>query len=246
MSESEDQSAPEQGAEYAERMAERLQQEEPKRIVQWGVERYHPKLAVVSNFGPSTILVIHYLAEIGRTDVPIAHINTGFEFEETAEIALELERRYGVAIEHIRPELTVEQQAEKYGPKLYSADPDYCCYMRKVAPLEKALQGKEAWVTGLRKSQGAARRETKTVEWDSRYNMIKINPMAEWTFEKVWEFIRANDIPYNALHDQGYKSVGCWPCTMPVAEGADERAGRWKGQSKTECGIHLSQPLPPT
>ena len=232
--------------ERADRFAEQLQNETPQRIVQWGVERYHPKLAVVSNFGPSTNVVIHHLAEIGRADVPIVHINTGFEFEETAEIAQELEKRYGVQIQQIHPALTVEQQAKKYGPKLYSEDPDYCCYMRKVEPLEKALKGKEAWVTGIRKSQAATRRGAKVVEWDARHDMIKINPMAEWTAKRVWEFIRKHNIPYNALHDQGYASVGCWPCTLPVLDGEDERAGRWKGSGKTECGIHLTQPLPPT
>ena len=246
MNETRNSDVPKRDEENASRHAERLQNETPQSIVQWGVERYHPKLAVVSNFGPSTNVVIHHLAEIGRSDVPIVHINTGFEFEETGEIAQKLERRYGVQIQHVRPELTVEQQAEKYGPKLYSADPDYCCYMRKVAPLERALKGMDAWVTGIRKSQAATRRGAKVVEWDARHDMIKINPMAEWTSERVWEFIRKHNIPYNALHDQGYASVGCWPCTLPVVNGEDERAGRWKGRGKTECGIHLTQPLPPT
>jgi phosphoadenosine phosphosulfate reductase len=220
--------------------ADELRDEYPTQIIKWALDRYAPRLAVVSNFGPSTATVIHHLAELGRQDVPVLHINTGFEFPETEEVGARLAERYGITIQDIRPELTVTQQAEKYGDELYKSDADYCCYMRKVLPLEKVLSEYDAWVTGIRKSQASTRRAAQVVEWDVRHDMIKVNPLAEWDTKEVWEFIRKNDIPYNALHDNGYPSIGCWPCTRSVAEGGDERSGRWSGLNKAECGIHLT------
>ncbi|MBT3270321.1 phosphoadenylyl-sulfate reductase [Candidatus Poribacteria bacterium] len=223
-----------------EEFASELRTETPTRIIEWALERYAPRLAVVSNFGPSTVTVIHHLAELGKADVPVLHIDTGFEFPETEEVGARLTERYGIQIQNIHPELTVTQQAEKYGDELYKSDSDYCCYMRKVLPLEKVLSEYDAWVTGIRKSQASTRRAAQVVEWDVRHDMIKVNPLAEWDSDDVWACIRENDIPYNTLHDNGYPSIGCWPCTRSVAEGGDERSGRWSGLNKAECGIHLT------
>jgi phosphoadenosine phosphosulfate reductase len=219
--------------------AAELQHQSPTAVLEWALGRYAPRLAVVSNFGPGTVVVLHHVAELDST-VPVLHLNTGFEFAETEEVGRRLEERYGLRIVEVHPEQTIEQQAQTHGPELYKSDPDFCCYLRKVVPLENALAGYDAWVTGIRKTQSNTRQNAQVVEWDNRHDMVKINPLAEWTKERVWDFIREHRIPYNALHDQGYPSVGCWPCTRPVAEGEDERAGRWSGLDKTECGIHLA------
>jgi phosphoadenosine phosphosulfate reductase len=224
-----------------------LREKPPADILAWAVERYSPRLVVVSNYGPGTLVVLHHLADMGR-DVPVLHLNTGFEFPETEVLGRKLEERYGLRIREIVPEMTVEEQERVHGPELYRTNPDYCCYLRKALPLDKALQGYDAWVTGIRKSQSETRRGVSVVEWDGRHEMVKVNPLAEWTSEQVWECIRENGIPYHPLHHAGYRSIGCWPCTRPTQEGEDERAGRWHGLAKTECGIHLADftPKPPT
>ena len=218
--------------------AEDLSGESSEAILRWAVEVYHPRLAVVSNFGPGTVALIHQLSEV-CADVPVVHIDTGFEFAETEELGKQLVERYGIVLKHVRPDLTVEQQAAQYGEKLYARDPNYCCYMRKVLPLAKGLAGFDAWVTGIRASQTAERGQAKTVEWDSRHDKVKVNPLLSWTSEQVWDFIREHEIPYNSLHDRGYASIGCWPCTRAVKDDEPERAGRWSAFGKTECGLHV-------
>lgn len=225
--------------ESVDHFAAELQGATPKETLIWALKRYSPRLVVVSNYGPSTLVVIHHLADI-HPATPIFHLNTGFEFEETARLGTQLEERYGIRITEIRPKLTVEEQAQVHGAELFRTNPDLCCYMRKVAPLADALVGYDAWVTGIRKSQADTRKQAKVVEWDEQHTMVKVNPLAEWTSKQVWEFVRSHDIPYNPLHDQGYPSIGCVPCTRPVKDGEDERAGRWSGLGKTECGIHLN------
>ena len=223
-----------------EKAAAELQDRPSEDILRWAVERYRPGIAVVSNFGPGTVVLIHKLAEIDKT-VPVLHIDTGFEFAETGDVGERLRERYGVEVRHITPDLTIEQQAAQYGPELYTRDPNYCCYMRKVLPLAKALAGFDVWVTGIRSHQTANRGGANVVEWDTPHNKVKVNPLLAWSSDQVWDFIREHDIPYNALHDQGYKSIGCWPCTRSVADGEEERAGRWSAFGKIECGIHLPQ-----
>jgi len=229
--------------EEIERFAEELEEAPPPVILEWALGRYAPRLAVVSNYGPGTLVVLHYIAALDPT-VPVLHLDTGFEFPETTQLGRALEARYGIRIIRVTPELTPEEQQEKYGTALYQTDPDFCCYLRKVEPLAKALADYDAWVSGLRRSQSTTRQNVRVVEWDARHECVKINPLARWTKEEVWNFIRQHDIPYNPLHDRGYPSVGCVPCTRPVADGEDERAGRWSGFEKTECGIHLAHFAP--
>lgn len=229
--------------EEIERYAETLEGESPRTILEWGWSRYAPRMVLVSNYGPGTLVVLHCAVELDPT-IPVLHLDTGFEFPETTELGRRLEARYGVRILRVRPELTPEEQAQTYGGELYKSDPDFCCYLRKVAPLDKALQPYDAWVSGVRRSQSETRRGVRVVEWDVRREKVKINPLARWSREEVWNFIREHDIPYNPLHDVGYPSVGCVPCTRAVAEGESERAGRWSGFEKTECGIHLAHFAP--
>jgi phosphoadenosine phosphosulfate reductase len=138
----------------------------------------------------------------------------------------------------VKPELTVEQQAEVHGEKLWERTPDKCCEMRKVIPLRNALTPFEAWITAIRRDQTLDRANASIVERDRKFGLVKINPLVAWTSRDVWAYVHNNDVPYNPLHDQNYPSIGCWPCTTPVMPGEDPRSGRWRGREKKECGLH--------
>ena len=140
----------------------------------------------------------------------------------------------------MKPAQTVRQQAETEGDRLWAREPARCCERRKVAPLTAVLAGLDAWVTAIRRDQTAARADAQVVEWDDRFGLVKINPLAAWTKTQVWDYISEHRVPYNPLHDGGYPSIGCHPCTSRVADGEDERSGRWRGQDKTECGLHVA------
>ena len=139
-----------------------------------------------------------------------------------------------------KPSLTLDEHAAQYGSALWKRDPDQCCYIRKIKPLEETLQGAAAWISGLRREQSPTRAKTNFVNKDERFHSIKICPLIHWTWDDVWNYIRSNNLPYNELHDQGYPSIGCFPCTRAVGN-SDSRAGRWAGFNKTECGLHTVQ-----
>ena len=144
-----------------------------------------------------------------------------------------------MSIEGVRPAQSVEEQSAAHGPELWARDPDRCCALRKLEPLRAALGGADAWVTAIRRDQTPERAHAPVIEWNQRYGLLKVNPLVGWTTGDVWSFLRANAIPYNPLHDDGYPSIGCQPCTSRVADGEDPRAGRWRGHEKRECGLHL-------
>jgi len=166
-------------------------------------------------------------------------LDTGYFFPETLKLWKDIEARYDITIRSIRPALDIEAQDAKYGAKLYERDSDSCCYLRKVKPLDDALKGKAAWLTGLRREQSPSRSKTPVLQWDSDRNLIKVNPLAAWSTAKLESYLRKHEILTNPLHDQGYPSIGCRPCTSPVKAGEAERSGRWRGTQKTECGLHL-------
>jgi phosphoadenosine phosphosulfate reductase len=147
--------------------------------------------------------------------------------------------RYGLTIDLVRADLSVADMEAKYGGPIYRRNPDLCCHIRKVQPLLKAVAGYDAWISSIRRDQTSTRAQAGIVHWDSRFELVKVNPLANWTKQDVWNFIRTHDIPYNPLHDQGYPSIGCWPCTRAVQPGEDDRAGRWSGTGKLECGLHV-------
>ncbi|MGH9823125.1 MAG: phosphoadenylyl-sulfate reductase, partial [Blastocatellia bacterium] len=149
-----------------------------------------------------------------------------------------IQKRYGIEIRAVRTGLTPEMQEQLYGPKLWAREPDRCCLLRKVEPLKAALRGAAAWVTAIRRDQTLERSGAAAVEWDARWGLVKVNPLVGWTRREVWKYILQNGVPYNPLYDRGYASIGCLHCTRPVSDGEDERAGRWSGQRKTECGLH--------
>lgn len=211
-------------------------------VLQWAWERFGARAAIGTSFQGAGLVMLH-LAQSHRLPFPVFTLDTGLLFAETRVLKMRLQEFFGIPIQALEPDLTVEAQAEAQGPELWNRDPDLCCTIRKVLPLQGKLAELDCWITGLRRQQSATRAETGLIElyvFEEREgrDIVKLNPMANWSRESVWEYIRQHRIPYNPLHDQGYRSVGCWPCTRQSQAGHDERAGRWIGFNKVECGIH--------
>lgn len=215
----------------------RLASATPTEILRWAVERFFPRLTMATAFGPEGCILIHLLAEI-EPRVRIFNLDTGYQFPETLALRERIAERYGIDVELVSAETSVSEYERINGGPLYATNPERCCYERKIVPLRRALVGYDSWITAIRADQSAHRARASVVGWDSKFSLVKVNPLLNWTRRDVWAFIVANHVPYNPLHDQGYPSIGCWPCTKPVADGQDERAGRWAGQAKTECGLH--------
>ena len=206
--------------------------------LRWAFDRMGKEVALVSAFGPEGMALIDMAAHIQR-DFRLITIDTGFLFPETQKLMAEVEERYGIAIEKVQPALSPQAQEHAYGAALWQRDPDLCCSMRKVEPLRRKLAELRGWITGIRRGQTAARAGVRKMEWDAKFGLVKINPLADWTGGEVWDYIRKHDVPYNELHDQSYASIGCTHCTRASTPGEEIRAGRWPGFAKTECGLHL-------
>jgi phosphoadenosine phosphosulfate reductase len=209
-------------------------------LLQWTLSTFGDKVAQVTSFGPTGMVILDHLARLSP-GIRIITLDTQFLFDETYALWDEVQRRYPIRLEIHRPELTPEAQAKKYGPRLWQVSPNWCCYLRKVLPLDEVLHGLDAWFTGLRRDQSTTRSILPLVAWDAKYDLVKISPLAQWSRGQVWSYILEHKLPYNALHDQGYTSIGCTHCTRPATNTADERSGRWLGFQKTECGIHFNQ-----
>ena len=223
-----------------EAAASALDGEGPEAVLRWASERYGEGLTMACSFGGTSGMALVDMASKLGLPIEVFFLDTGFLFPETYALVGEVERRYGIRAVAYHPALSPEEQAAELGEALWSSAPDMCCALRKVEPNYRALAGRGAWVTGLRRDQSSDRRGVRPVEWDWKFGLAKINPLAAWTQDQVSGYIREHDVPYNALHDQGYPSIGCTHCTRAVAPGEDPRAGRWSGFSKTECGLHLT------
>jgi phosphoadenosine phosphosulfate reductase len=223
-------------------ISDRLETATPQEILRWAVATYHPRLTMATAFGAEGCAIIHMLAEI-EPAVRLFNLETGYQFPETLETRQRLMDRYGIRIELVHSEQSVAAMEAEHGGPLYNRDPNLCCYLRKVVPLQRTLEGYDAWISAIRRDQTPDRATAAIVQWDSRFGLIKVNPLANWTKREVWSFIMKHAIPYNPLHDQGYPSIGCWPCTRPIAPGEEDRAGRWTGLAKTECGLHSTSEL---
>ncbi len=206
-------------------------------LLDWALHRFDGRIAIASAFGPEGMVLIDIATRL-RSDVRVFTLDTGLFFPETYELINEVEQRYGIEIERVKPALTVDEQAAKHGPSLWLESPDRCCQMRKIEPLRRKLSTLDAWVAAIRRDQTQDRAHAQKIEWDGKFGLVKVNPLCDWTSDMVWDYIRGNDLPYNALHDRGYPSIGCEPCTKPVRQGDDPRSGRWAGLGKTECGLH--------
>lgn len=205
---------------------------DPKSILRWSVETFRERLAIVTSFQPSGMVTLHMLEQLGaRPDV--LTVDTGLLFPETYALMDAVTRRFDLRLKRITPR--IEPPAPNTEPP-WSVDPDACCHHRKVLPLQEALTPYSAWVAGLRRDQkGRAETPMLTV----KHGRIKIHPFANWTESMLWTYLHAHELPYNALHDYGYPSIGCWPCTRAVRQGEDARDGRWADSNKNECGIHF-------
>lgn len=217
--------------------SDELESATPKEILRWAVQRFAPKFTMATAFGPEGMTIIHMLAEVAP-ETPVFNLETGYQFQETLDLRERVRERYGIEVEYKYPDQSVEEFEAEHGGPLYNRDPNRCCFERKLKVLHQAAEGYHAWASAIRRDQSPDRAKTPIVGWDRKFQLVKVSPLANWTKKDVWSLITQEQIPYNPLHDRGYPSVGCWPCTRSVLPGEDERAGRWSGFQKTECGLH--------
>ncbi len=215
-------------------------------ILAWGWERFGARAAIGTSFQGAGLVMMH-LAQQRGLPFPVFTLDTGLLFPETVALKKRLEDFFGFKIESLEPDLTLDEQTDIHGPELWERTPDLCCTVRKVLPLRDKLTDLDCWITGLRRQQSATRADIGIIEvyvFDeaSGREIVKLNPMANWSREAIWQYIKDHKIPYNPLHDRGYRSIGCQPCTRMTANGEGERAGRWTGFDKVECGIHTFMP----
>ncbi|MBL9169390.1 MAG: phosphoadenylyl-sulfate reductase [Verrucomicrobiales bacterium] len=233
-------------ASEVKRLNERFDVAPTQEILAWAWEKFGARAAIGTSFQGAGLVMMH-LAKAHGLPFPVFTVDTNLLFPETYALKRRLEDFFGAPIEGLQPDLTLKQQEEAQGPELWKRNPDLCCTMRKVMPLQAKLSDLHCWITGLRRQQSATRSEIGIVEvyvFDESEgrDIVKLNPMANWSRDAVWKYLHEHGIPYNPLHDQGYRSIGCQPCTEKSAGGENERAGRWTGFNKVECGIHTFLP----
>ena len=210
----------------------------PLEVLAWAAANAGPRVAFATGFGAEGCVIIDLIAR-AHLPIEVFTLDTGLLFPETYALWKELEARYGIAIRAVKPKRSVDEQAADDGPALWTREPDRCCDQRKVKPLRDALSGLSAWVTAIRRDQTPERANAEIVEHDAKFGLVKINPLVAWTHDEVWGHLYAHDVPFNPLHEQGYPSIGCQPCTSKVIPGENLRAGRWRDAAKRECGIHV-------
>jgi phosphoadenosine phosphosulfate reductase len=206
-------------------------------VLTWVANRYRPEVVLACSFGVEDCVLVDMISR-HAPDVRVFYLDTQLLFPETYTTRDRLIARYGIQPIRVLPRMDPEGQAEEYGPALWRRDPDLCCQLRKVEPLRALLRHQRAWITGIRREQAPTRAKAPFVEWDRKFGLVKANPLVNWTTKDVWRYVHEHEVPYNPLHDQGYPSIGCWPCTRAVRPGEDPRAGRWSGFGKVECGLH--------
>ncbi|MGG4344220.1 phosphoadenylyl-sulfate reductase [Paenibacillus lautus] len=216
--------------------AEELEHASAEEVITFAIKTF-PNITFACSFGAEDVVLVDMIQKISPS-TDIFYLDTDFHFKETYETRDRMAERYGLEFVRVSPLITPEEQAAQHGEALWSVNPTECCNIRKVEPLTRILSQYEAWITGIRRDQAPTRANSKKIEYDTKFGLVKFNPIAGWTSEDVWNYIRANDIIYNPLHDQNYPSIGCEYCTRQVMPGEDPRAGRWSGHEKTECGLH--------
>jgi len=218
-------------------IATELEESPIERILEWAITEFGERLAMTSNFGVDGIVVIDHIRQIAPR-IPIIYLNTGFQFQETDLVRDRMRERFDLNILEFQSDMSPQEQERVYRAKLYESEPSLCCQLRKVEPLAKALSGYDGWIAALRRDQASTRALIRVVEWNERHQLVKVNPLARWTRNDVWDYVLGHGLPYNALYDEGYTSIGCAPCTRRPRADEHERSGRWDGV-RTECGIHL-------
>ena len=214
-----------------------------EQVLAWAFRSFGQRVAMSSAFGVEGMVLIDMASRV-RKDFRLFTVDTELLFPETYTLMDKSEERYGITIERVFPLLSPEVQERLHGAALWSRDPDQCCNLRKVEPLRRKLRELDAWITSIRREQTSARAAARKIEWDEKFGLVKINPIADWTAKQVWRYVHDHQVPYNSLHDQGYPSIGCTHCTRAIRPGEDARAGRWSGFAKTECGLHAIEPAP--
>ncbi len=210
-------------------------------VIQWAYDTYGNELVYACSFGVEGIVMLHLIDQV-KPNAKVVFLDTDFHFQETIDLISEVKQRFSqLNIEIKKPALTVEEQAEKYGDQLWKRQPDRCCYYRKVVPLQEVLSDAIAWLSGLRREQSPTRANTKFVNKDETFRSVKVCPLIHWTWKDIWDYVKKHDLPYNPLHDQGYSSIGCAPCTLPGDMKTGSRSGRWAQSGKTECGLHSAE-----
>lgn len=209
-----------------------FEQATAQEVVEHMVDRFHPRLYVAASFQKETAVMMDMVLRV-EPEARFFTLDTGVLFAETYAAWRDTERHYGVEVDAYQG-VSLARQAAVEGDALWERDPDRCCSIRKVAPLREALANVDAWMTGVRREQSPTRARASKIQWDQRHAVWKANPLADWSEREVWDYIAANELPYNELHDRGYASIGCEHCTRP----ASGRDGRWAGREKMECGLH--------
>ena len=237
-------------AEEIRRLNVEFAQAGPAELLGWAQNRFGRRAAIGTSFQAAGLVLMHQAVTHGL-ELPCFTIDTGLLFPETVALREKLEAFFGIEIEVLRPELSLDEQAKDFGPELWKRQPDTCCSLRKVLPLQRRLATLDAWITGLLRDQGESRHSIERLElylFDPLRDkkVVKVNPLAGWPKGKVWAYVRDHGIPYNPLVERGFRSIGCQPCTRPVGDHEGERAGRWTGFEKTECGLHelATRPAP--
>ncbi|HLE34559.1 MAG TPA: phosphoadenylyl-sulfate reductase [Nitrososphaerales archaeon] len=232
--------------EEVQKISDGMESKSAQEVLKWALETFHPRIALASSFGAEDVVLIDMLAKL-RKDAKVFTLETGRLNQETYDVMDAIRDKYDMTIEIYFPDQEeVEDMVRERGLNLFYHSVEnrkLCCEIRKVHPLNRALSRLDAWITGLRRDQVATRAVAKKVEIDSGHNnIVKLNPLADWSWENVWEYIKKNDVPYNKLHDKGYPSIGCEPCTRAIKPGEDLRAGRWwwEQDAHKECGLHFS------
>jgi len=209
-------------------------------VLSWALSTFGDSLAISTSFQKEGMVLID-IASRAKKNFRLFTLDTEFLFPETYNLMDQVEQKYGITIERVYPLLSPEEQERVHGAALWQRNPDQCCNLRKVEPLRRKLGELQAWITSIRRDQTPARASAGKIEWDQKFGLAKINPIADWSSKQVWQYIREHDVPYNELHERNYPSIGCTHCTRAVRPGENPRAGRWAGLAKTECGLHVIQ-----
>lgn len=217
----------------------------PEQVMAWAFDTYGDKIAIATGMGVEGMALLDIASRV-NPGLKVFTGDTEFLFPETYDLMGRVENKYGIKVERLYSQVTPEDQEREHGPKLWARDPDQCCALRKVEPLKRKLATLDAWVTAIRRGQTKERATARKVDWDEKFDLVKISPLADWTREMVWNYVIRNDVLYNPLHDRNYPSIGCTHCTRAVLPGEDVRAGRWSGFRKTECGLHTPAAPAPT
>jgi phosphoadenosine phosphosulfate reductase len=218
-------------------LAEHFEPLRAEELVEFASETFGGRLVLTCSWQLGTSILVHMTRQVAP-ETRLVEIDTGLLFPETHATRERLVDHYGLEVETLRPLQSVAEQAATHGDALWARDPDRCCGLRKVAPLEQAIRDADGWLTGIRRDQTSSRAAAPKLVLDARRGVVKVQPLVDWSERDCWRYIYQNGIPYNELHDRGFPSIGCTPCTRAIGSDEDARAGRWAGSGKTECGLH--------